>query len=223
MGVHSYAFFDFDGTLIRGDSIVRFCRFACKRGAAGPGALFRAGAMAMLYGLRLVGAEAAKQGALSFVKGYTDEQLHSIACAFCREELLPRLYPDAMAEIRRLRAQGVRVWLVSASPMFYLEPLVDELGLDALIATRYEAREGRISGRNCRGTEKVLRIAEMMAARGESVDYASSWAYGDTRGDAPMLRLCGHKVAVNPKRALLSALAGADGLQIARWHCRKDG
>ena len=194
MGVHSYAFFDFDGTLLRGDSIVRFCRFARKKGAAGPLALLRAGALAALYGLRVISAERAKAGALAFLKGWTDERRAPLADAFCREELLPRLYPDALAEIRRLQKEDARVWLVSASPEFYLRPL-----------------------------EQVLRSAELMAARGEEVDYAASWAYGDSRGDAPMLRLCGHKVAVNPRRGLTRALAGADGVQTACWRNRKDG
>lgn len=223
MGVHTYAFFDFDGTLIRGDSIVRFCRFARKKGAAGPGALIRAGWLAALYGLRFISAEKAKAGALAFLKGWTDERITPLADAFCREELIPRLYPEGVSQLRRLRQEGARVWLVSASPDFYLKPLAKELGLDALIATRYDPAQGCIAGNNCRGAEKVLRIAEVMAARGEEVDYASSWAFGDSRGDAPMLRLCGHKVGVNPRRGLKRALSGADGLQIVRWHNRKEG
>jgi len=219
LGVHEYAFFDFDGTLIRGDSIVRFCRFARKKGVAGPLALPRAGALAVLYGMRLISAERAKGGALAFLKGRTDAELASLADAFCRDELLPRLYPQGVEALRSHQARGARVWLVSASPAFYLEPLRDALGLDAIIATRFE--EGRIAGRNCRGPEKVLRIAEVLAARGESVDYAASTAYGDSRGDAPMLRLCGGKRAVNPKRALLRELKNDDGVQIVRWTNRK--
>lgn len=223
MAVHTYAFFDFDGTLIRGDSIVRFCRFARKKGAAGAGALLRAGWLAALYGLHCISAEKAKAGALAFLNGWTEDRITPLADAFCREELIPRLYPEGVAQLRRLRQEGARVWLVSASPEFYLKPLAKELGLDALIATRYDPAQGCIAGNNCRGTEKVLRIAEVMAARGEEVDYAASWAFGDSRGDAPMLRLCGHKVGVNPRRGLKRALSGADGLQIVRWHNRKEG
>ena len=36
-----YALFDFDGTLIRGDSIVRFVRYAHARGLIGAGGLLR--------------------------------------------------------------------------------------------------------------------------------------------------------------------------------------
>lgn len=215
MGVHAYAFFDFDGTLIPGDSIVRFCRFARKRRAAGTLALARAGLLAALYGLRLISAERAKQGALAFLKGKSDAELSALADDFCRAELLPNLYPQGVQSIRAHQKKGTRVWLVSASPAFYLQPLSAALGLDALIATRFE--DGRVAGRNCRGPEKVLRIAEVLAARGESVDYAASIAYGDSRGDAPMLRLCGQKRAVNPKASLLRELQKDDGVQILRW------
>ena len=215
MGVHEYAFFDFDGTLIGGDSIVRFCRFARKKGVAGPFSLPRAALLAALYGARLMSAERAKAGALAFLKDKTDAERKALADAFCQTELLPRLYPQGVEAIRAHQARGARVWLVSASPAFYLEPLKEALGLDAIIATRYE--DGRIAGRNCRGAEKVLRIAEVLAARGESVDYAASTAYGDSRGDAPMLRLCAGKRAVNPKRALIRELQKDDGVQILRW------
>lgn len=215
MGVQVYAFFDFDGTLISGDSIVSFCRFARKKGAAGPLALVRAGVLAALYGMRLLSAEKAKAGALAFLKGKTDAETRALADDFCRTELLPRLYPQGVEAIRAHQKKGTQVWLVSASPAFYLEPLGKALGLDAIIATRFE--DGRIAGRNCRGPEKVLRIAEVLAARGESVDYAASTAYGDSRGDAPMLRLCGQKRAVNPKKALLRELQKDDGVQILRW------
>ena len=51
----------------------------------------------------------------------------------------------------------------------------------------------------------------------DMLDYAGSWAYGDTAGDAPMLSLCAQKVAVNPRRKLLRELDGADGVVTVRW------
>lgn len=57
-----YALFDFDGTLIRGDSIVRFVRYAHARGLIGAGGLLRAALWAVAYGLHLTTAERAKPG-----------------------------------------------------------------------------------------------------------------------------------------------------------------
>ena len=49
------------------------------------------------------------------------------------------------------------------------------------------------------------------------LDYGESYAYGDSAGDAPMLALCSNKMAVNPKKKLLKALEGADGVTKLRW------
>ena len=76
---------------------------------------------------------------------------------------------------------------------------------------------GLIAGENCRGVQKPLRLAEDLAARGDMVDYAASWAYGDSAGDAPMLALCAHKVAVNPRRKLVRRMKGADGFSVVYW------
>lgn len=64
-----YALFDFDGTLIRGDSIVRFVRYAHARGLIGAGGLLRAALWAAAYGLHLTTAERAKRESLSFLAG----------------------------------------------------------------------------------------------------------------------------------------------------------
>ncbi len=215
---HCYAFFDFDGTLIRGDSIVRFCLFAFRRRWTGICGLLRAGAMGALYALRLISAERSKRGALAFLKGRNEKEVRALAGDFCQSELIPRLYPEALREIAAQRARGARVWLVSASTAFYLEPLKEALGLDELVGTRMHVENGVYSGlldgHNCRGVEKTLRIAEVLAARGEDVDYAGSAAYGDSAGDAPMLMLCADKVAVNPSKKLIKAVPGA---RVARW------
>ena len=61
----SYALFDFDGTLLKGDSIVRFCFFARRQGLCSLAHL-RGGARAALgYKLGLSSARQSKASALS--------------------------------------------------------------------------------------------------------------------------------------------------------------
>ena len=218
----SYAFFDFDGTLIKGDSIVRFCFYARKHKLCSVWHLIRTGVMAGLYHLGMTSAEKSKQAALSFLAGMPRKEVERIAKDFCTHELIPNLYPEGVEAIRRHRLEGTEVWMVSASTAFYLEPLKKHLRLTGLIGTRMHVDEqgcysGLIDGHNCRGVEKTLRIAEMLAAKGDMVDYASSHAYGDTAGDIPMLMLCEHKNAVNPRKKLVKGLQGADGVQILQW------
>ena len=116
----SYALFDFDGTLIRGDSIVRLCLYAHRKKQLSLGGLARAGLMAALYLCKLTTAEKSKQAALGFLEGWNEKEMRAFAEAFCREVLVPRLYKDGVAEIKKHRKAGAEVWLISASPAFYL-------------------------------------------------------------------------------------------------------
>ena len=218
----SYALFDFDGTLIRGDSIISFCFYAVKKRLCSPFHLLKAAALGALYMSHIITAEKSKQGSLSFLKGRTDKEVEQIARGFAQDVLIPRLYPQGVAEIRMHQKAGREVWLISASTAFYLEPVKEHLKLSGLIGTRMHVQQdgtysGLIDGHNCRGVEKTLRLAEVLAATDCMVDYADSYAYGDTAGDIPMLMLCAHKTAVNPRKKLQKGLAGADGVRTVSW------
>lgn len=218
----SYALFDFDGTLIRGDSIITFCFYAVKKRLCSPLHLLKAAALGALYMGHVITAERSKQGSLSFLQGRTREEVDAIAADFAKTALIPRLYPQGVEEIRMHQQAGREVWLVSASTAFYLEPVRQHLKLSGLIGTRMHVDEngvysGLIDGHNCRGVEKTLRIAEVLAATDCMVDYADSYAYGDTAGDIPMMTLCQHKIAVNPRKKLQKGLQGADGVRKVSW------
>ena len=60
----SYALFDFDGTLRKGDSIVSLCLYAHRRKLCTTGQLLKGIAYAAGYGLHLCSAERAKAAAL---------------------------------------------------------------------------------------------------------------------------------------------------------------
>ena len=218
----SYALFDFDGTLIRGDSIITFCFYAVKKRLCSPLHLLKAAALGALYMCHAITAEKSKQGSLSFLKGRSKAEVDEIANGFARDVLIPRLYPQGVEEIRMHQKKGREVWLISASTAFYLEPMKEHLQLNGLIGTRMHVDEngvysGLIDGHNCRGVEKTLRLAEVLAATDCMVDSADSYAYGDTAGDIPMLMLCQHKTAVNPRKKLQKGLEGADGVRRVRW------
>lgn len=217
----TYALFDFDGTLIRGDSIILLCGYAFRKRYIGLGALCGIGWAALRYGLKCLPAERAKEKALRFLVGKSAAQLDAFVHEFFHEELLPRLRPQGIEAIAAHRAAGHTVLLISASPAFYLAPLKEHLGLEDIIATRFATdASGTFTGEcgdNCRGVQKALRLAEYLAAKGDRLAYATSAAYGDTLGDLPMLELCARKVAVNPKRKLWRALQKEEGVQRVTW------
>ena len=218
----TYALFDFDGTLIRGDSILLFCLYGKRKGLLSCRGMAYSLWTALLYGLRLCPPVRAKERAFSFLVGKSAAEVQAIAEDFVQTILIPRLRPEGLQTIARHRAQGHEVLLVSASSYFYLKLLKEVLGVTDIICTRLDVDEngvfaGRVCGENCRGVQKPLRLAEYLAAKGDRLDYESSWAYGDSSGDLPMLRLCGHKVGVNPKPRMWRALRKMEGSERILW------
>jgi phosphatidylglycerophosphatase C len=189
------AAFDFDGTLVKGDSLVPFLRRLC-----GPAALALAAARSWreLAGLPKGGdardvAKAAFLGRL--LPGVEVARAIALAEDYAAT-LEARLRPEMAAKLRWHQAEGHRVVIVSASPALYLEPLGRRLGLDAVLATGLVAGDdgrftGELLGANCRGPEKARRLRSYLAD-----DPVTLWAYGDSPGDHEMLAMAHHRVFV---------------------------
>lgn len=218
----AFALFDFDGTLIKGDSIVLFLRFALHKGLAKRRDVLRALCAAVGYGLKLCSAEKSKARSLTFLKGHAVSEIRALSDAFASEVLIPRLRKQGAEEMRALKEKGAQVLLISASPDFYLESLRGALPLDDIIATRMDTGTdgmftGLICGENCRGLQKPLRLAEYLASKGARLDFEQSCAYGDSYGDMPMLLLCKRRVLVCPKKKLVKAMTGASDVSVVMW------
>ena len=219
----AFALFDFDGTIIRGDSILYFCIFAYKQGLMSRRQLWQSGWAVLRYFLGLFTAEKSKMVALSFLAGRTEADLSALAQLFFRSVLQPRIRPQAAAELESHRQKGLTILLVTASPSFYLDPLKAEYGIEEVIATRLDIDAsgivtGLICGENCKGIQKPLRLAEYLAAAGDRLDYENSYAYGNSYTDFPMMALCGHKVAVNSTRRLRKKLQKEAGTVFVNWN-----
>ena len=219
--LRGYALIDFDGTLLHGDSIVRFIQYAQRKGLCTRKQALAGAWAGVRYKLGLLPAHEAKQRSMAFLAGRSVEEVNRVVAAFYDEVLRPALYKDGLAEVRRLQQEGKTLLLVTASPAFYLEPLRDVLGLSAIIGTRMgtddEGRYTGLQGDNCKSVQKALRLAEYLAAQGDRLDYDGSVAYGDSFSDVPMLRLCKRKVLVNPKPRLWLALRHDPYATLARW------
>ncbi len=98
------------------------------------------------------------------------------------------LKPDVVARIRWHQTEGHRVIVVSASFINYVAPVVRELGIDEVIATRWEVDPhtdrltGRFDGANVRGKAKVDLLTEHLGGT-----CALEYAYGNSSGDVAML------------------------------------
>jgi phosphatidylglycerophosphatase C len=182
------AAFDFDGTITREDTFRVFLdRIGTRRTLA---ASFLRRSPQMLSALR--GGEARDHAkrllCQDMLEGLTSEFADTVALDTAREVSGSLIRTDTGARIRWHQAQGHRIVVVSASFEAYVRPVVAELGIDEVIATRWEvdpATElltGRLDGRNVRGEAKVD-LLDAHLGEASTLEYA----YGNSGGDKAML------------------------------------
>lgn len=116
------------------------------------------------------------------------------------EELDGLIVPFGRSEIARHRHAGRALVLATTTPHELVEPLARRLGFDDVVATRYRTVhgvfDGTIDGEFVWGRGK-LRAVDAWCADND-VDLATSWAYSDSFYDAPLLRVVGRPMVVNP-------------------------
>lgn len=187
-GKPGLALFDFDGTITRCDSFQLFLRrnVPWPRLAVGVARLLP---VLIGFSLGLMDNGPAKEHFLKhFFRGTPERVFHSMGESFAAAMPARIFRPQALACLDRHCDRGDRVLIVTASPETWMRPWAESRGYECL-GTRLEYRDGlltgRIDGLNCRGEEKVRRIREHV---GDTAAY-TVYAYGDTRGDLPMLGL----------------------------------
>lgn len=221
MEAKAFAFFDFDGTLCQGDSILPYLLYAVKHGLAPKQQLLHALKGYIRQKLHPDQVVYAKELTLSFIKDKAQAEMDEFACSFIRDVLVPCFFAEGLQEINKLRQQGVHVVIVSASPDVYMRMLPAFLPVDDVIATPCEKHtNGTYSGSitcNCKGDEKPQLIRAWLLQHGWTLDRDASSAFGDSYSDAPMLKQVGHPVLVNPKQKLIKAMPQA---KVVHWHAK---
>lgn len=201
MAERPVAAFDFDGTIVPGDSLLPFVWRV-----AGPGRFLHT---ALRHGPRVGLATAGRVGSrdaakAAFVRtalrGLRASDVIAAAVDFSHR-LEDKVHPAARERIAWHRGQGHALVLISASLRLYLEPLAARLGFDAVLATGLEVGEdglltGELEGLNVRGPEKVARLRHWLDDERPRV----LWAYGDSPGDAELLAAADHGVRVRRGR-----------------------
>ena len=120
---------------------------------------------------------------------------------FMSGRILPMIRASARALVAKHR-NDVRV-VITATNSFVTAPIAREFGVEHLIATEPEARNGEftgnVSGIPCFREGKVSRLQGWLAGRGQTMaSFDASWFYSDSLNDLPLLERVTHPVAVDP-------------------------
>lgn len=214
------AFFDLDKTLMAGSSGMQFAKAAQERGLISRAQIMRWGRDHIRY--RIKGATDDETGQILKVARETLAGVSYLDISRMWPEvlagILPRIYPEVLAEVHRHQDQGRLTYIVSAAGSDMVESLSQVLGMDGGIGTRYVVEDGAytgaLDGPFVYGRGKVTAIERLAEDLG--LDLGASWAYSDSASDLPMLELVGNAVAVNPDAPLLE-VARREGWEVMRF------
>lgn len=120
-------------------------------------------------------------------------------------KFLPRAaFSGIIDMMKKLKSEGYKIYLISASPEFYLNELYNIKEVDVIIGTRFSFNEGKFErkmvGENCKGEEKVRRLKEYLQENNIEVDYKNSYMFSDSLSDKPLLDLVGNGYLINYKK-----------------------
>lgn len=215
------AFFDLDRTLISGSSAMHFVRASRKAGLVTRRDLARWGLEHLKFRLRGStdeSTEAALRAAEETLRG-VPERLMARMAPELMAGILPRIYPEMLAEVHAHQDEGRATFIVSAAGDEIVRLVAEVLGMDGGIGTRYAVDmngnlTGRLDGPLMYGEGKVEAIRRF--AQAHDLDLTKSWGYSDSASDLPMLRAVGHAVVVNPDREL-AVIADREGWRKMRF------
>lgn len=184
--IPTVAAFDVDGTITTRDCVVPFMR----RVAGARRIVPRLGARPDRLIPVLAGRDRDRLKALAAAatfRGLRYDDLCAAGASFADMVHARWLRHDTLDALHRHSDAGDRTVLVSASFEVYLRPLAALLGVDDVLATRLDVRDGiatgALHGPNCRGPEKVARLHDWLGDRSA----VRVVAYGDSAGDREML------------------------------------
>jgi len=137
---------------------------------------------------------------------------------FMRESVMPMVKQSARELVRQHREAGDVCVIITATNSFVTAPIAREFGVEHLIATEPEHKDGEFTGRvadvPCFREGKITRLDNWMSARGWTLDsFADSTFYSDSLNDLPLMCKVKHPVAANPD-ATLRAHAEQHGWRI---------
>ncbi len=182
------ALFDFDGTLTTRDSLLEFIKYSS--GSFRYYLVMALFSPAIFYHTMITkDGETVKRRLLSLLfKGQDQEGLQRLGRSFVKDVIPGILNPVTFSALKDYQQRGYRTVVISASASIWLKPWTDSIGVE-LICTEFEFRNGSFTGYfakpNCNGDEKVKRIKEHL----NLMDYSPVYAYGNSKGDLPMLAL----------------------------------
>lgn len=167
--------YDFDGTIYDGDATIDFYLFCLKKNKKLLKYLFIVFINCILGILKLKRESKIKESFFKFVTKVNN-----------MDQVLEDFWTQHKVKIKSFyknKKDKSNDIIISATPSFILQPICKELGIKKLIASEIDKTTGNITGKNCRGKEKVIRLYQ------EFPNATIKNFYSDSYMDRPLMNI----------------------------------
>jgi len=199
------ALFDLDNTLLNGDSDRAWGLYLAKVGAVD--ALEHEQMQDYFYQQYLAGSldiDKFLQFQLKPLTQHSVQQLHAWRTDFIEQIIQPMIDNGKAHLLTTHREAQDTILIITATNDFITRPITDILGVDTLLATTVEFRDGRYTGNYvgtaCYAHGKVRKFNDWLADNQACLE--NSYFYSDSINDLPLLKLVKHPIAVTPDKQL---------------------
>lgn len=200
------AFFDIDGTLVKGFIICAFPEYLSKNGFFDHESNKRIRELILQYKKGEIDASFAAQEIpreyARGIKGQNKENISNQAVRFMKE-YEKNVFPYAKQLVELMNENGFLTIAMSGSPIEAIEKL-DFLGFKGFYGSEMSVVSGTYDGTirmNLVTIESKSKLLDNLI-QAQNIDIDSSFGFGDTEQDAPMLTKVRYPVAVNPNNEL---------------------
>ncbi|MCU0821557.1 MAG: HAD-IB family phosphatase [Spirochaetes bacterium] len=132
--------------------------------------------------------------------GVSEQETIDISNKWFNEIVVHHFRESILSEIKFHKENNGRLVILSASTPYICRPVKEYLGLDDIICTELEVREGlftgRLKGKYCHGKIKLERALEYCTKN--ALDIESAYYYGDSIADRFVLEKAGSPVCISP-------------------------
>lgn len=201
----SLAIFDLDNTLLGGDSDHAWGQFLIDQGIVDSAYYQQANdRFYQQYQQGTLDINEFLEFALRPLAAHEKPQLDQWHLQFMRDYIAPLRLAKADTLLQQHRQQGDYLLIITATNLFVTGPIADSLGVDHIIATLPEFKDGaytgKVDGTPCFQAGKVQRLNEWLATSDQSL--RGSYFYSDSINDLPLLEQVEKAIAVDPDKNL---------------------
>ncbi len=202
------ALFDLDNTLLSGDSDFEWSQFLVEEGVL-ERELFEAKNLAFYeqYKAGTLNIAEFLEFQLAPLSRHSRKTLDQWHAEFMRRKVRPMMGDKARELVAKHRSAGDVCVIVTATNSFVTAPIAREFGVENLIATDPEQKNGEFTG-GVAGVPsfregKVVRMENWLSERDWNWgSFAETWFYSDSLNDLPLLSKVKYPVAVDPDATL---------------------